>query len=208
MKANIRKRLFGWCPQPKTSAPESLTRLSQLWKRARLVYVIPVTLLVAAIVGLLIFMSTYVGPGSVRVSVTTEKQSYLPGEEIQFRIDVYNPNIWQVRYPTTMTYEIFDQNGTRVEPGCTSSQGGNPVPALQKLQYHTYVWDQVTGMVSERGLHRTQVPCGNYTFYATLGGIQLAPVLMNHTNTLNNDSYEPNNPQKRGSCTIEIRPNP
>lgn len=198
---NLIKKLRSWCPQPKTSAPTGLTRLAQLGKRSKLLYAIPAAVLIAVIAGVLIFMSTYIGPGQVKIEVETDKQLYLPGEEIQFRIYIRNPQIWQVRYPDTMTYEIFNQNGTRIEPWNTHSQGGSPVPAFSKTLYYTYAWDQGTGIISKR----TQVPCGNYTFCATLGGIQLVPVLMNQTHSTDNDSYELFDYENGGNCTIEIK---
>lgn len=201
---NSIKKLRSWCPQPKTSAPTGLTRIAQLWKRSRLLYAIPAAFLIAMIAGVLIFVSTYIGPGQVKIEVETDRQSYQPSEEIQFRIYIRNPQIWQIRYPNTMTYEIFDQNDTRIEPWSTHSQGGSPLPAFSKTLYYTYTWDRSTGFVS----NRTQVPCGNYTFCATLGGIQLAPVLMNQARSTNNDSYELFDYENGGNCTIEIKPAP
>ena len=198
------KKLRSWCPQPKTSAPISLTRIAQLWKRFKFLYAIPVAFLIAMIAGVLIFLSTYIGPGQAKIEVKTDKQSYQPGEEIQFRIYIRNPQMWQICYPNTMTYEIFDQNGTRIEPWNTHSQGGGPLPIFSETLYYTYTWEQGTGFLS----NRTQVPCGNYTFCATLGGIQLAPVLMNQARSTNNDSYELFDYENGGNCTIEIKPAP
>jgi len=50
MKANSRKWSREWCPQPKTSAPRSRTGILHHLKRSKLLYAVPITLLVTMIV--------------------------------------------------------------------------------------------------------------------------------------------------------------
>ncbi len=52
---NIRKRLLEWCPQPKTSAPTGFTGISRHLRNSKLLYAIPATLIIVAIIGLVIF---------------------------------------------------------------------------------------------------------------------------------------------------------
>ena len=190
-----------WCPQPRRHSPAGYTRVAQNFNRRLLVIIVPATLLVAATAGLLAFLSTYVGPGSVSVDVASDKPSYLLGEQVKILVYIGNPQIWRVNYPTTMTF-LIEQNGKHLNPyqETHSNLVETVVPALSKVLYYTYEWDQKTGI----GNNRTKVIPGNYTFYAKLGGIQLAPLVMNSTYS-DRDLYDPGNPPNSGSCIIEIK---
>lgn len=118
------------------------------------------------------------GPGPVDIEIETDKQSYLPGVEIQFRIYVKNPRVWNVPYPSSITYKIGDEGVTK---HITLTNPPPTFPALSRTLYDTYVWDQKTGP----GGNRTQVPLGNYTLTVNFGG--------------------PVDYGNGGSCTIEIR---
>ncbi len=176
---NKQETLFEWCPQPKTSAPTDFTRIAQNLKRSKLLYAIPLTLMIAVLAGFLVFLSTYVGPGPVNIEITTDKQSYLPGEEIQFQIYVNNPQIWRVPYPTEMSYALVEPNVGR---DIMYPQPHPTFALLSKVFYDNYTWDQMSGVISQA---RTQVQPGNYTLTVAFGG----PV-----------SYG-----QGGSCTVEIK---
>lgn len=121
------------------------------------------------------------GPGPINIEVATDKQSYLPGEEIKFHIYVYNSRFWQVPYPFRVEYRIGD--------GALVKQITLPIPPptfhqWSRILYDTYVWDQKTGS----GGNRTQVLPGDYTLTVSFDGII----------DYGND----------GSCTIDVLPAP
>ena len=53
------------------------------------------------------------GEGPVNIEIETDKQSYLPGEEVQFQVFVYNPRFWHVPYPSMVEYRIGDEGLTK-----------------------------------------------------------------------------------------------
>jgi hypothetical protein len=123
-------------------------------------------------------MPPLTGPGPVTIEIDTDKQSYLPGELVQFRIYVYNPRFWHVPYPYSVDYRIGDEGVTK-QMTLTS-----PPPTFvpwQRVFYDSYVWDQKTGS----GGNRTQVQPGNYTLDVMFSG--------------------PVDYGLGGSCTFEIR---
>ena len=149
-------------------------------QKSRRIYVV-LALVALSLVMVLVFRMTsppVTGSGPVTIEIETDKQSYLPGVEVQFRVYVYNPRFWRVPYPSMVDYRIGDDGLTK-QMTLTS-----PPPTFvpwSRVLYDTYVWDQKTGS----GDNRTQAEPGNYTFTVSFGG--------------------PADYGKVGSCTIEIR---
>ena len=56
MKNKLRKKLLNWCPQPKKANPRSVTRAMQQLRSSRLLYAIPIALLIATAFLLLPFL--------------------------------------------------------------------------------------------------------------------------------------------------------
>jgi len=149
-------------------------------QKSRRVYVV-LALVVLGLAMALVFRLTsppVTGTGPVNIEIETDKQSYLPGVEVQFRVYVYNPRFWHVPYPSMVEYRIGNEGLTR-QMTLTS-----PPPTFvpwSRVLYDTYVWDQKAGT----GGNRTQVQPGNYTLTVSFGG--------------------PVDYGKGGSCAIEIR---
>jgi len=107
-------------------------------RRPRRLYLIlaAVTLMVAGILVYWFFASAYTGPSPVKIEIATDKQSYLLGEEIQFRVHVYNPQLWRVAYPSRIDYRIGDEDLTK---HITLASPPPSFPGQSRTLYDTYV---------------------------------------------------------------------
>ncbi len=161
MKTNIRKRLLSWCPQPKTSETQYLIRLSNHQKRSRLIYAVPaVAVVIIAILLAFLYFTSTIGPGPVKIEVSTDKQSYSQGETVRFNVFVTNQNLWRVLLPTEINYKIAD-GGQVIN---SMNLPGASFPALSRTLLGTFVWDQ------KNFANRTQVQPGNYTLNVSFSG--------------------------------------
>ncbi|MCW4024423.1 MAG: hypothetical protein NWF01_05235 [Candidatus Bathyarchaeota archaeon] len=123
-----------------------------------------VLVFVLVLTGFVVFQLTYASPGPVEITVTSDKQSYSPGETVHFSIYVYNPQNWRVFYPYSYTCgihnvwaDIFGQS--------PHLYGGPSFPPHNTTLYRTIDWHQ--NNIFENG---TQVMPGNYTVTVELKG--------------------------------------
>jgi len=107
-------------------------------RRPRRLYLIlaAVTLMVAGILAYWFIASAYTGPGAIKIEIATDKQSHLLGEEIQFRVHVYNPQLWRVTYPSRVNYRIGDEDLTK---HITLASLPPSFPGQSRTLYDTYV---------------------------------------------------------------------
>jgi hypothetical protein len=134
-------------------------------RRPRSLYLIfaAVTMMVAGILVYWFFAFAYTGPGPVKIEIATDKQFYLLGEEIQFRVHVYNPQLWRATYPSRVDYRIGDEGLTK---HITLASPPPSFPGKSRTLYDTYVWDQKTGP----GGNRTQALPGEYLLTVSFDG--------------------------------------
>jgi len=115
-------------------------------KKSRRFYIIlaATILLLALLVGVVLFELSNVGPGPVVIEVTPNKPFYLQGETVSFTIHVNNQQEWPVRYPSTVTYQV-EKNSQYIDGDHVEKDCGDPwpkFPAHSKTLYETYQWDQ------------------------------------------------------------------
>ncbi len=181
MKTNILRKLFSWCPQPKTSGSANLTRLLTRPKHSRLFYAVPAATAILVVVLLAFwYFTSLTGPGPVIIEITSDKRLYSQGENVVFNVYVKNEHSWRVPKPNQVNYRI-GEDGVSLNINLLP---GQTFPAFSRTFYDDYVWDQKTGP----GGNRTQLPPGNYTLRVSFGG--------------------PTNYGNEATCTVEIRSAP
>lgn len=105
------------------------------------------------------------GPGIVEIQVTTDKQSYIQGENVTFTIYVNNPNDWQVPKPNSIVYNITDAQGHMVSgalPNILYIASDAYFPPRQQTLLGSHIWNQLN-------MSNTIVPPGDYTLTVTFG---------------------------------------
>ncbi len=125
------------------------------------------------------------GPGPVEIEVTTDKPSYLQGEQVHFVIYVTNPQDWPVPHPNGEDIMIT-QDVAFIAGGALSIDFGPNIPTFPAHSRTVYTpsmwWNQKTGSEG----NSTQGQPGNYTATVSIAGY-------GYHSTAN--------------CTFEIRPN-
>ncbi len=117
--------------------------------------------------------------GRVSVQASTDKQSYVQGENVTILADLVNGKNEPVPYPDSMGFSVEASNGTGVYNMTMALSWGNPAPTLaahSKVLFHyysdhaTFVWNQ------KRGFGAFSLSPDNYTITVAIGDWTSNPI--------------------------------
>ena len=159
--------------------------LAEPVKKSKRVYAIIVAaLLIVAALSVAVYALTSpapTGPGPVKIEITTDKTSYVQGEQVHFSVYVNNTQNWRVPKPFTISFQIGNYSSQTV---CIDYTNPPPTfPAHSRTFFFSHDWNPQTGS----GNNHTFVEPGFYTLTVTLDG-----------------SVDYGGP---ANCTFEIKPN-
>jgi hypothetical protein len=119
--------------------------------------------------------------GKVSVQASTNKQSYVQGENVTILADLVNGKNEPVDYPDSMGFSVEASNGTGVYNITIVLSWGNPAPTLaahSKVLFHyysdnaTFVWNQ------KGGFGAFILSPDNYTITVAIGDWTSNPVII------------------------------